>query len=236
MTLPGVPISRPQKLDLLRQVPLFQALRPAEMEQVLDFANEQRVRRGTVLFQKGDEGSSMMVVLRGRIRISAMSLDGKEVTLNVVEAGGIFGEIALMDGKPRSADATAQEDSVLLVVERRAFLPFLRNNQDVVVRMIGLLCERLRNASVALEELATLSLPARLARLLLKLSEEYGTTTPAGLRIGLKLSQRDISSLVATTRESVNKQLRLWREEGLVGDDGGYLLIRRPMDLRTMVE
>jgi CRP/FNR family transcriptional regulator, cyclic AMP receptor protein len=236
MSVSAEAASRLARREVLRQIPLFQAMRPAELEQVLDFAKEQRVRKGTVIYQKGDEGSSMAVVMTGRIRISAISLDGKEITLNVIQPGGIFGEIALMDGKPRSADATAQEETTLLVVERRSFLPFLRNNQDVVVRMIAVLCERLRSTSVALEELATLPLPARLARLLLKLSEEYGTLTADGLRIGIKLSQRDLSSLVATTRESVNKQLRAWRDEGVVGDDGGYLLISRPADLRSMIE
>ena len=84
-----------------------------------------------MIFQRGDNGSSLMAVLRGRVRISSVSGEGKEVTLNVISPGEIFGEIALLDGQPRSADATAIEDTLLLVVERRHFLPFLRQNEDL---------------------------------------------------------------------------------------------------------
>ena len=81
-----------------------------------------------------------MAVLRGRVRISSVSGDGKEVTLNVINPGEIFGEIALLDGQPRSADATAIEDTLLLVVERRHFLPFLRQNEDLFLRLLSVLC------------------------------------------------------------------------------------------------
>ena len=105
---------------------------PEELDEILKFASERRVRRGQTIFQRGDNGSSMMAVLRGRVRISSVSGDGKEVTLNVINPGEIFGEIALLDGEPRSADATAIEDTLLLVVERRHFLPFLRAERGPV--------------------------------------------------------------------------------------------------------
>jgi CRP-like cAMP-binding protein len=236
MTLPARAINPAVKREMLRQVPLFRDLRPAEIEQVLGFSAEQRVPRGTLLFQRGDPGSSMMAVLRGRIRISAVSPEGKEVTLNVIEPGGIFGEIALLDGKPRTADATAVEDSVLLTIERRDFLPFLNRNEDLMLRLLAVLCDKLRSTSATLEEIATLPLPARLASVLVKLAGEYGTRTPEGELIRMKLSQRDISALVAATRESVNKQLRQWREEGLVSESGGYLLIRKLAALQRLTD
>jgi CRP/FNR family transcriptional regulator, cyclic AMP receptor protein len=86
--------------------PLFAAMRPEELDGILKLAVEQQVGRGKVIFQKGDTGSSMMAVLQGRVRVSAISAEGKEVTLNVINPGEIFGELALLDGKPRSADAT----------------------------------------------------------------------------------------------------------------------------------
>ncbi len=178
----------------------------------------------------------MMAVLRGRVRVSAVSAEGREITLNVINPGQIFGEIALLDGKPRSADATASEDTLLLVVERRYFLPFIRNNEDMQLRLIAVLCERLRSTSLALEGLALFDLPARMARLLLKLGEDYGRPNPDGLRIDLKLSQRDISTLVASSRESVNKLLRVWRDDGWVDLQGGYLVLRRPNQLRSLFE
>jgi CRP-like cAMP-binding protein len=177
----------------------------------------------------------MLAVLRGRVRVSAVSADGREITLNTISPGEVVGEIALLDGKPRSADATAIEETTALVVERRQFLPFLRQNEDLYLRLLAVLCDRLRRTSLALEGIALFDLPARLARLLLKLAEDYGRPVNGGTRIDMKLSQRDLSTLVASSRESVNKQLRVWRDEGVVLVDEGYLILCRPAALQHLV-
>ena len=215
---------------------LFAAMRSEELDEILKFASERRFRRGQTIFQRGDNGSSMMAVLRGRVRISSVSGDGKEVTLNVISPGEIFGELALLDGKPRSNDATASEDTLLLVVERRYFMPFLAQNQDLTLRLLAVLCDKLRRTSMALEEIALFDLPVRLARVLLKLAEDYGRPSATGTRIDLKLSQRDLSNLVASSRESVNKQLRTWRENGLVDLEDGFIVLRRPAALRELTD
>lgn len=215
------------KRDTLLASPFFQHMAEHELDEIIAFATERRVPKGSVIFTKGDPGSSMMAVLAGRVRVSAVSADGREVTLNVIGPGEIFGEIALLDGKPRSADCTTLEDSVLMVVERRHFMPFLMKNEAMVDRLLGVLCERLRRTSMALEEIALFDLQARLARLLMKLSEDYGRPLPTGgIRIDLKLSQRDLATLVASSRETVNKQLRGWREKGVVEQTAGYLVVK----------
>jgi len=211
-------------------------MQPEELDAILEFATERRVRRGQMVFQKGDSGSAMMAVLSGRVRISAVNAEGKEITLNVITPGQVFGELALLDGQPRSADATATEDTALLVVERRHFMPFLASNQELTSRMLAVLCERLRSTSLALEQIALFDLEARLARLILKLAGDYGRTTPDGTRIELKLSQRDMSTLVASSRESVNKQLAAWRDEGVLTFDGGYIVLHRTDALQALVE
>lgn len=220
----------------LRTCPIFQAMQPEELEAILGFATERRFRRGQVIVQKGDPGSSMMAVLSGRVRISAVNAEGKEITLNVISPGQVFGEIALLDGQPRSADATAIEDTLLLVVERRHFIPFLAGNQNLVMRLLAELCQKLRNTSLALEQIALFDLETRLARLILKLAADYGRITSDGTRIELKLSQRDISNLVAASRESVNKQLGEWRENGALTFENGYILLHRPEDLQALLE
>jgi CRP/FNR family cyclic AMP-dependent transcriptional regulator len=214
---------------------LFKAMRPEELDAILDHATERTVARGRTIFQRGDEGSSIMAVLRGRVRIGSISPEGREVTLNIINAGEVFGEIALLDNKPRSADATATEDTTLLVLERRNFLPFLETHPDAMLRLIAVLCERLRRTSVAMEDLALLDLPERLARLLVKLVEDYGSKVAEGLRIDFKLSQKDISNLVAASRESVNKQLRAWRAEGILDMQGGYIVVRRLAALQALL-
>jgi CRP-like cAMP-binding protein len=229
-------LERDAKREALLASPLFAAMKPAELDEILKFATERRFRRGQMIFQRGDDGSSMMVVLRGRVRISTVSADGKEVTLNVINPGEVTGEIALLDGKPRSADGSAIEDTLLLVVERRHFVPFLRSNEDLYLRLLAVLCGRLRQTSLALEEIALFDLPVRLARVLLKLAGDYGRTTGNGTRIDLKLSQRDLSNLVAASRESVNKQLRLWRESGAVDMEDGFIVLRKPAELKRLTD
>jgi CRP/FNR family cyclic AMP-dependent transcriptional regulator len=223
------------KRAALLACPLFAVMQQAELDAVLQMATERRVRRGQTIFQKGDAGSSMMAVLRGRVRISAVSAEGKEVTLNVINPGEVFGEIALLDGKPRSADAAAIDDTQLLLLERRLVLPFLQSNQDLLLRLLAVLCDRLRRTSVALEDLALFDLPVRLARVLGQLAEDYGRTVSNGIRIDFKLSQRDLSTLVASSRESVNKQLRVWRKDGVIDMESGYIILRQPTVFRAML-
>ncbi len=225
------------KRDALLASPFFHHLGIEELDQMIALASERRVPRNTMIFARGDEGSNMMAVMSGRVRISAISPEGREVTLNVIGRGEIFGEIALLDGRPRSADATALDDSLLLVVERKHFLPFLLRSPALVERMIGVLCERLRSTSLVLEEIALFDLPARLARLLVKLCIEYGRPAPGGgTRIDLKLSQRELATLIASSRETVNKQLRGWRDKGLVDFAEGYLIVRDARALERLVE
>jgi CRP/FNR family cyclic AMP-dependent transcriptional regulator len=227
-------LDRTRQLLALSNCTLFVAVTPAEQDRILDIASERSVRRGQTIFQKGDMESSMMAVLRGSVRISAGSADGKEVTLNTIGAGEVFGEIALLDGQPRSADATAIEDCTLLVIERRLFLPFLLANEDLMLRMLAVLCQRLRQTSDALGDMVMLDLPGRLARLLVRLATDHGTATPQGIRIDFKLSQRDIGTRVASSRESVNKQLHVWRDAGWLSLDGGYITLRDPNQFRRL--
>lgn len=214
------------KRDALRAFVLFDSLRSEELDEIVAFAAERRTGKGTAIFEKDDAGSSMMVVLTGRVRIWNVSREGKEVTLRVIGPGEVFGEIALLDGKPRSANAEALEDTLLMVVERRHFLPFMMGHPGVLERLLVVLCDRLRSTSLDLEDQATLDMPARLARRLVRLARDYGRALPQGaVRIELKLSQNDLGNLIGTTRESVSKQLSAWRGDGIIGADGRYVIV-----------
>jgi CRP-like cAMP-binding protein len=228
--------SRAAQRDALLSNTLFTAMRPDELDRILAMGSERSYRRGQMIFQKGDTASSMMAVLKGSVRIYTGSSDGKEITLNTIRTGEVFGEIALLDNRPRSADATAEEDSDLLVIERRHFMPFLLANQDLIVRMVAVLCQRLRQTSDALSDIVMLDLPGRLARLLLRLAADHGRATPEGIRIEFKLSQRDIGTRVASTRESVNKQLQVWRDAGWLSLDRGYITLHQPERLRRLCD
>jgi CRP/FNR family cyclic AMP-dependent transcriptional regulator len=219
---------------LLLSSPLFAALPSETLDDILLQATERSVRRGQTLFQKGDEGSYLVAVLSGRIRISATSPEGRELTLNMIDAGEVFGEMALLDGKPRSADATAIEDSDLMMVERRHFLPKLMASHDLALRVIAVLCERLRDTSETLGNFAMLDLPGRLARKLLNLATEYGNATNGRIRLEIRLSHTDLGRFVGCSRETVNKQMRAWEEEGIVAREAGRIAINNPLLLKQI--
>lgn len=240
MSQPPRPIDRAMKRDALLASTFFRAMRTEEVDEIIGFATEKRFAKGTTIFNKGDPGTSMMAMLVGRVRVSNVSSDGKEVTLNVIGPGEVLGEIALLDGKPRSAAAMALEDTTVMVVERRQFLPFVLRHESMVERLLVTLCDRLRKTSLALEDFALSDLPARLARVIMKFSVDYGRVIPpdqgGGIRIDLKLSQRDLATLVASSRESVNKQLRIWREDGSLDLVDGYLIVHKPRTLQALFE
>ena len=125
-----------------------------------------RVARNETVLRRGDPNGGMVVIMSGRVRISVVSEDGKEVTLSVLGAGEVLGEMSLLDGEPCSADVTAQEDCVLLVIERSQFIALLRSNSGLCLHLMALLTRRLRRANSALEDMALLDLPTRLGRLL----------------------------------------------------------------------
>jgi CRP-like cAMP-binding protein len=133
--------------------------------------------------------------------------------------------MSLLDGEPCSADVTAQEDCVLLLIERSQFLNLLRANSGLCLHLMALLTRRLRRANAALEDMALLDLPARLGRLLARLATDYGVPVRSGTRIEVKLSQKDLSSLVGASREKVNRQLRQWEEDGVLGKDSGRMVV-----------
>lgn len=171
---------------------------------------------GAVIFQKGDPGDSMIAVVRGRVKICSHSIEGKELILNIVERGGLFGEISLFDGEPRTADAIALDDTDLLSLDRSKFRPFLKENPDLVLRLLAIVCKRFRETSEHLEDTFFREAPSRLARCLLRLSKACGKTVEGGTRLDIKLSQQQLGNYVGVSRETVNKHLGEWQRDGLI--------------------
>jgi CRP-like cAMP-binding protein len=201
------------KLSLLRSHPLFRDLPPGVIEHLGSYMKTRRVARGTTIFAKGDPGSGLMGVLAGAVKVSVASADGKDIVLNVFREGDIFGEIALLDGRPRTADATAMSDCELIVIERRDFVPFLSSQPDVMLKFIEILCSRLRRTSEQVQDITFLNLPTRLAKTLLQLTGGVqGSAAPSKATI----TQREISQMIGMSRESTNKQLRAWAKRGWI--------------------
>ena len=212
---------------------LFSQLTPSELGRILAVAHERHFSNGQIIFQKGAMDSSLLVVLEGRVKISICSADGKEIVFNTFGEGSVFGEMALIDGKERSADATAQGECRLLVIRRSDFMPVLKQHPEVAIQMLVMLCQKVRDTTDIVETVALLQTPTRLARLLLKMAEKPGAGCADGLRVDIR-SQREIGNLIGTTREWVNHLLRTWQEEGLIQMKQNHITILRQDELKDI--
>jgi CRP/FNR family transcriptional regulator, cyclic AMP receptor protein len=213
------------KRALLANHPLFGQLAPDELERLVAYMRLVRQPPRTVLFRKGDPGTHMVVVVRGRVKVCTHSEDGKELVLNLINPGEVVGEIALLDGADRTADAVTLVDSDLLILERRDFIPFLKRHPDACMRLLAVLCERVRKTSELLEEALFLEGSSRLAKRLVHLAEVFGKPVPGGIKIDIALSQQQLGNMVGMSRESMNKQLKQWRQDDLIRiEDGRYVL------------
>jgi CRP/FNR family transcriptional regulator, cyclic AMP receptor protein len=202
---------------------LFSHLEDSEADAILAGAVVMHYPEGTRIFLKGDPGDSMMAVLHGRVAISDPSPDGRQVLLTVFHEGDVFGEMALIDGKERSANATAAAACDLLVVPRQSFLHLLEHRPDVCIRLMIVLCDRLRRTNQQVEDFAFLGLERRIAKLLLHRADEMDQGTSS--RSWVKISQRALAELVGGSRERINKILHDWRRSGIISVKNGSIQI-----------
>jgi CRP/FNR family transcriptional regulator, cyclic AMP receptor protein len=223
----------PDKLSLLRNHLLFRDLPPPILDRIGSYMKIRKIARGATIFNKGDPGTGLFGILNGSVKISVASADGRDIVLNILQAGEIFGEIALLDGRPRTADAIAMSDCELMVIERRDFIQFLRSQPDMTLKFIEILCARLRHTSAQVEDLNFLNLPTRLAKALLHLTSQVEASTP---RRKVAITQREISQIIGRSRESTNKQLRAWAKRGWITLDRGGLTVLAPEHLMGIAE
>jgi CRP/FNR family transcriptional regulator, cyclic AMP receptor protein len=219
------------KLAVLRAHPIFRDLDPEAFEQFGRYAKHATLKRGATIFSKGDSGNSLIAVISGTVKISISSPDGRTAILNLIGPGEIFGEVAVLDGQARTADATANTNCEILVVDRREFLPFLQSQPALAMKFIELLCTRLRWTSDQVEQVILQDLPGRLASALIRLTERHkevhGDRTIA-------VTQQEISEMVGMSRESINKQLRAWAQRNWVRLEHGAIVVLDVESLREI--
>jgi len=220
---------------LLRSIPIFSTLKETDLERLESRLVRRRYTRGQILFHMGDEGGNLYIIECGRVKITIPSADGEEVILALLGQGEIMGEISLIDGKPRSATVQAMKDTDVLCLFREDFLEVLRESFDVVLRVLEILTGRLRQTDVQVAESHFLDITSRLAKKVLDLSRAFGVKGEHGIRIGVRVTQKDLASMVGATRESVNKQLKVLRELGLLSMSGGHIHILDPDGLMEKI-
>src|ERR1700693_2307619 len=221
------------KLAVLRKHPIFCDLDPEAFDQLCRYAKHSTLKRGATIVSKGDPGNSLIAVISGTVKISVSSADGRSAILNLIGPGEIFGEMSVLDGQPRSADATANTNCEIFIIDRREFLPFVRSQPALAMKFIELLCTRLRWTSDQVEQIILQNLPGRLASALLRLTDKQ-TLAPGARTIAV--TQQEISEMVGMTRESINKQLRVWAARNWVRLEHGAIVVLNTEALRALVE
>ena len=214
-----------KKEKLLGKSFIFEALDDRARQELANFSFIKRYTAGDTIFTMGEPGQSMMALAEGTVRVSMFTPSDREVTLNDLQAGDVFGEIAMLDGQERSASVKALTNCTLVVLERRALLDLLNRNPDLSIRLIELLCQRVRRSDERMIEIAFLDLPARLAKLVLRLSVAAPASEEKPLG-KLSQSQSELAGMIGNSRENVNRCLRRWQKAELVDLKDGWLIIK----------
>jgi len=215
---------------LLQKCALFSVLDEQGRDELAARAQPRSFATGEPICHVGEPGNSMMAVAIGTVRISLPTSKGREIILADLPEGELFGEIALLDGKPRSANATALTKCELLVLERRDVLPFLEHNPAACLRLMEILCTRIRRSDERMSDIAFFDLPARLAKTLLN----YPARGQGPAK--LSLSQRELAEMSGSSRENVNRCLREWQRRGILELKDRWTIILKPEALRVLAD
>jgi CRP/FNR family cyclic AMP-dependent transcriptional regulator len=212
--------------NLLARHLLFRELTPEILDEIVDMSRTQPVKDGQYLFMQGAAGEGLYGVLAGGVKLTVSSPTGKELLLGVMGPGEVFGEIALLDGGPRTASAVALGSTMVLLVPHREFKELLKRRPEACLYFLKIMCDRIRTTNARLEDVAFLGMSARLAKILLNLAEAHGEAGPDGTTIRRRLSQQALGQLIGTSRESVNKQLQAWSKAGWIRLERGVITLR----------
>jgi CRP/FNR family cyclic AMP-dependent transcriptional regulator len=218
----------------LKKVPLLQDLPAESLAKLAEIVEIAEVRRRQVVYLPGDPGRSVFFVNGGRVKISKVTRDGKELTLAYRGPGDLFGELAMVDGGPREEMAEAMENALLTELERGDFEQLVQSHPLLGYRLAKLLTQRRRDIENKIENLIFKDVNAKLAELLLRLGSEYGVDDSRGTMVALKITHQEMANLIGSTRETVSLTLSQFKRRGLIRTDGRRVIIADREGLRAL--
>jgi len=222
-------------LTALKSVSLFSGLSEGDLEGLAEGLGKRTFGKGVIIFHRDSPGQTLYIIESGKVRMFLLSESGQEISLNIHGPGESFGELALLDGLPRSLGAVTMDRTVVLTLHRDHFLRHLRSQPLTAMSIIEMLSRRLRYTTDYAGNLAFLDVYGRVAARLLELAGLYGVPSAEGLEIDLRMTQAELASCVAATREFVNKVLGAYRDQGLIRIDGQRVTVVNLQGLRNRV-
>jgi CRP/FNR family transcriptional regulator, cyclic AMP receptor protein len=202
--------------ELLRTVPIFSELTDAEITALARLTSRRRYDKDAVIFFENAPGDSLFVIVEGRVRVTILGDDGREIILSLLGPGDFFGELALIDNEPRSATTIAAEDAELLCLSRSDFEAAVKEHASITKGLLAVVAARLRHANHQISTLALLDVYGRVARVLLEMAREEGKRLKDGHISFRRPTHQEIASRIGTTRETVTRMLRDLQRQGLV--------------------
>ena len=224
-----------KETSYLKQVSLFANLADEDMHELMTAAKRRAFRSGEVIFHRDDPGQVLYMIKEGKVKICIISPDGQEISLAVFGKGECFGEFALLDGLPRSADAVALEKVECYTLQRSDFHNAIMKNPKIAIQVLEALTKRLRNTDNMVEDLIFLDVYGRVAKKLLELADAHGVKTDDGVRIEVRLTQQELASMVGASRESVNKVMGYFSEKDFISTDKHRITLHRIADLKRRI-
>lgn len=214
-------------ISLLRAVPLFEALGDEDLQAIERVAITRSYDKDQVIILAEEEGDAMFIIGSGQVKVSIVSEDGREVILSMLGEGAVFGELSLLDGKPRSANVVATEDAELYMVRRADFLQLVYKVPQIAVGLLAELAARLRKTDRKIEGLALLDVTSRISETLLQLADEQGEPTEGGVTLPSRPTHQQLANMSGTTRETVSRVLKRLEGQGYISTEGRSITILR---------
>jgi len=220
----------------LSRTVLFSGIRPADLEPLAAQAQRRTFPKAAFIFHEGDPGDTLFLVRSGQVKISRIGPGGDEIVLALILPGDSFGELSLFDpDSRRTAEAAALELCECLTLRREPFLAFVEAHPPIMSHLLRIMSTYIRQIDEAYAEAAFVDIPGRVASKLLELAKSHGEPTADGVRIRTQLSQRTLASMVAASRENVNRSLRRFASQGAIRIESGSITVLRPADLRKRI-
>lgn len=224
-----------KELLYLKQVSIFAGLSDEAIRELMTVAKRRTFRAGEVIFHREDPGQVLYVIKEGKVKIALTSPDGQEISLVVFGKGECFGELALLDGLPRSADAIALERVECYTLQRSDFQKAIMKNPKIAIQVLEVLSKRLRTTDQTVENLIFLDVYGRVAKKLLELADSHGVKVDDGILIDVRLTQQELASMVGASRESVNKVLGYFADKNFISTDKHRITLHSIADLKRRI-
>ena len=212
-------------LEILEMVPIFADLPKEVIEQIVTVGNRKTYSKDSVILVEEEVGTALFVIIEGKVKVSRSSSDGKEVILNIISEGDIFGEMSILDGMNRSATVTAIEETELFILQRKEFIDLLNKHPEISIALLSELTKRLRNADRKIKALSLKDAEGKVATVIMQIADESGRIKQGIVEIEKLPLQQDLANMAGTSRETISRTIHSFAKKGLVELEGSKLRI-----------